>query len=1053
MATLDIVIRAQNQAGGVLNGLKRDLQSFSRQAQSVGTALSLGVTAPFALFAKTGIETVAEFSRTMAELEVVTGASGAALETLNSTAIKLGAETSFSANEAAQAMLELSKAGMGTEDVLSSIPGVLALAAAGSVDLGYAANLTASSLNAFQLSADQSGYVANLLAAAANESSANITDLAYGLQQGGFAFSAANQDIDDLAASMAILTNVGLTGSDAGTALKNAFTRLMAPTDDAAKLMDRLNLRFYDSQGTMLPLADIIGVLNTKLGGMTDEQRNAALVTLFLNDGMKAMIPLLDIGKDGFLEMKDAVNQAGAAQEVADAKMRGLAGAFEYASGSIESALLNVFGPLEGVLSDIIRAGADFITWLSELPRPVLNAALAFTAVLAAAGPLLLAIPAIGALLGALLSPIGLVVLAVAALAATWAADFGGIQEITKNVVDEIITLFQNLWTAIAKNDTTALMTQLNNLWSALKFQMAIIALRMKNQIGQWIVTWQSWVADVWPTLSENLVTLWTDLSAWITGKVDLLYTYLYKWATEFWAWAGEVWAELSPKLVTMFESVTGWIAEKALELPGKFTEWVTAFVDWAIDAWMGVEPQLKEYSASVVSWAQELGPTLQTETNKWAKILIEWVPKKEEIQTSTKPLGTGLVDGIIGLQETVSTAFGYMIGAALGGTIRLLTDAISIFVIGIIGSINMMMSSEESTNTAADGLGKLMSGMFANAGKLIGAMVKGFVDQINAALTGPVAQLMDQEWAKLTGNISRAWANMTNTITTTTVGWWATIVGHIAALMAGIWTGISLGWALIQALWNTATTNISTGVQTWIANVLTIVSAGMLGIELAWQAMVDNLKSIVLDMRTAIRMAFMTMKLNIESTISAIKMAVLIDFALMKLRMEGIIGDAKAAVVGKFEEIKGGFETAAAALFTAVQTRYNEIKDWIGGLSIPNPFAKLMSWANEAKSAVQSVLGMTGGGSSGNNAAGTPYFRGGLTTINERGTELLALPGRNRNVWLPRGTSIIPAERVPMMAGAAGGVTVNLYATINNDMDAESIAWQVAAVLRRNQR
>lgn len=981
MAILDIIIRAQNQASAVLNSLERDLQSLNQQAQDAGTALSLGVTAPFTLFAKTGIQTVSEFSRTMAELEVVTGASGDTLQTLNDTAIELGAVTSFSANEAATAMLELSKAGMSTEEVLSSIPGVLALAAAGGVELGYAANLTASSLNAFQMDASESGYVANLLAAAANESSASIGDLAMGLQQGGFAFNAAGQDIDDLAASLAILTNVGLTGSDAGTALKNAFTRMMSPTEEAKKLMDSMGLSFYNTNGEMKPMEFIIGDLNESLSGMTQEQRNAALETLFLSDGMKAMIPLLTLGQDGFLEMKDAVNEVGAAQAVADAKMSGLAGAFEYASGSIESALLKVWGPLEDTFVDIVKAGADFITWLSELPAPVLNAALAFVAVLAAAGPLLLAIPAITAFLSAMLTPIGLLVLAVAGLAAAWASNFGDIQGKTKEVADAIKE-------AISTGNFQPVFNVLSNITSE------IVA-----SVSTWATKFTTWASEIWADTSFYLDVYKNKLSSWITFQGALLGLKMKRWAKEFWTWATEIWADLDINLATMWTSLTTWIDSKVDLLYPYLYKWATEFWTWTGEVWAELSPELETLGASIITWAQTQGAKLGDETAKWGEKTVDWVPSEAEITAAVQPIETSMVTGFLGFQESISTAIGYMIGAALGGAVRFLTDAISLFVIGIIGSINMQLESEESQSTAGEGLGTLMSGMFKNAGRMIGAMVKGFVDQIKEALTGRVAQLMDEEWARLTTNLSAKWDEMTSSV-------------------------------------SERTANMST----------------------AWDNLASSIGGAVLEMRTSVSMGFLMMKTSVESEVSAIKSTVLIDFALMKLRMEGTISDAVGAVIGKFNEIKTGVSTAIEDARATIETKFNEIKMFLSGLDIPNPFEVLSSalnglidLANRAKAALGGIGG--GGGTSGANAAGTSYFRGGMTTINERGTELIALPGRNRQAWLPRGTAIYPAEQSPMLMGAGGGVTVNVYATVNNGMDAESLAHTIAGIMRRNQR
>ena len=99
-------------------------------------------------------------------------------------------------------------------------------------------------------------------------------DLAAGVQQGGFAFAAAGQSLDDLVASTAILGNVGLTGSDAGTALKNAVMRLINPTQEGAGMMNELGINVFDAQGAMLPWADVIDQFDAGLAGLTEQERN-----------------------------------------------------------------------------------------------------------------------------------------------------------------------------------------------------------------------------------------------------------------------------------------------------------------------------------------------------------------------------------------------------------------------------------------------------------------------------------------------------------------------------------------------------------------------------------------------------------------------------------------------------------------------------------------------------------------------------------------------------------------------------------------------------------
>lgn len=313
---------------------------------------------------KDSIGVAGDFEQTLNVLGATSGATAADLDLVARKAKDLGADMSLpatSAQDAAEVMLELSKAGFTVQESMDAAKGALQLSAAAQVDAATAASITAGAINAFGLEASDAVRVADLLAAGANASSASMTDLSAGLQQAGFAFNAAGLPIEDLITSLAALTNVGLTGSDSGTALKNALMRLMDPTDKAAKLMAELGFSAYGANGQMKPLPTLIADLNKSLAGMTDEERNAALGNIFLSDGMKAMIPLLDLGEDGFLKLKGAVQEQGAAATVANAQMQGWNGGIQAIGSQMETLQLVIGTLLKDALTPFLFRIAEFI--------------------------------------------------------------------------------------------------------------------------------------------------------------------------------------------------------------------------------------------------------------------------------------------------------------------------------------------------------------------------------------------------------------------------------------------------------------------------------------------------------------------------------------------------------------------------------------------------------------------------------------------------------------------------------------------------------------------
>lgn len=424
-------------------GAQASVQSLASSLRSTGQTLSLAVSAPLLGVGAAAVASAAGFEQSLNVMQQVSGATATQMEALQATALQLGAETSFSAGEAASAMLELAKAGLSVDEVQGAIAGTLDLAAAGGLGLAQAAEIAANAVNTFGLDATQTATVANLLAAAANASSVEVTDLAAGFQMAGSVFASNGQSVTDLTAALGLLGNAGIKGSDAGTSLKTMLMRLAAPTDEATAAMQGLGLNVYNADGSMRPFSEIVGSLATATAGLSDQQRNAALSTIFGADAIRAATILATAGATGFAQMTGAVSQQGAAADVANARMKGFGGAMEYLKGSIDSFLIGAALPFLDSLGGMVRMVADAVTAFGGLPQPVINAGLAFAGVMAAAGPLMVALPAIGTAVAALLSPVGLVAVAVAALAAAWVTDFGGIRSAVEPIVMAMVGWFQ----------------------------------------------------------------------------------------------------------------------------------------------------------------------------------------------------------------------------------------------------------------------------------------------------------------------------------------------------------------------------------------------------------------------------------------------------------------------------------------------------------------------------------------------------------------------------------------------------------------------------------
>ena len=418
---------------------------------STGKALTLGVTAPLVGLGAAAVKTGNEFEAQMSRVKAIAGATEEGFEALSDTALALGSSTAFSASEAAEGMENLASAGFNAQQIIAAMPGLLDLAASSGADLATATDYAASTLNAFGMQADEAGRVADVFAKASADTNAQVEDMGEAMKYIAPVAAAMNQDFEMVAAAIGIMADAGIKGSQAGTTLRGAFSRLAKPTEMMTNTMEALGLSFYDSNGEMLKLDEIVSQLEENMGGLSQEQRNQALVTLFGQEALSGMLALMESGSDGINELTSSLEgSTGAAAEMAEVMLDNTSGAVEEMFGSIETLSIKIQEVLAPTITDIVQGITEFVNWISALDEDTLQLIVTILAFLAATGPVLIfiskiitAVTALGPLLsgigtviGLLSGPIGIVIGALALFAAAWATNFGNIREIVGGFID-----------------------------------------------------------------------------------------------------------------------------------------------------------------------------------------------------------------------------------------------------------------------------------------------------------------------------------------------------------------------------------------------------------------------------------------------------------------------------------------------------------------------------------------------------------------------------------------------------------------------------------------
>lgn len=352
--------------------------SKHRDAWNTAGSSMLGFGAAAVAGVGVAIKSYAEFDKQMSSVQAASMASASEMTALREAAITAGADTSFSAKEAAQGIEELAKAGVSTKDVLNGgLTGALSLAAAGSLEVGAAAELAATALTQFKLQGKDIPHVADLLAAGAGKAQGSVEDIGGALKQSGLVASQFGISVEETVGSLAAFASAGLIGSDAGTSLKSALLKLAAPSKEAAGLMQELGINAYDASGQFVGMQDLAGQLQDKMSGLTQAQRDSAMATIFGTDAIRVANVLYNEGAAGIAEWTDKVNASGFAAEQARLKQNNLAGDIEKLGGSLDSVFLKSASGANAVLRGMVQGAEDLIDAIGKVPAPVLQTGLA----------------------------------------------------------------------------------------------------------------------------------------------------------------------------------------------------------------------------------------------------------------------------------------------------------------------------------------------------------------------------------------------------------------------------------------------------------------------------------------------------------------------------------------------------------------------------------------------------------------------------------------------------------------------------------------------------
>lgn len=539
---------AAKQVQNFQNNTNSTMSTVGQVATSAGKTLTKAVTLPIVGIGVAAAKVGGDFEAQMSRVKAISGATGSSFDELRQQAIDLGAKTAFSAKESAAGMENLASAGFNAKEIMEAMPGLLNLAAVSGGDVALASENAAAALRGFNIDASQSGHVADVFARAAADTNAEVGDMGEAMKYIAPVASSMGMSLEETAAAIGIMSDAGIKGSQAGTTLRGALSRIAKPTDDMKAKMDELGLSFYDSEGKMKPLKDQIGMLKDAFKGLTPEQQQNALVTLYGQESLSGMMALIDKGPDKLGKLTDSLkNSDGAADKMAKTMQDNMNSSLEQMMGAFESAAIVV----QKVLAPAVREVADAVSWLVgkfvSAPEPVQKMIVAIGLIVAAIGPLLLIIGKsikmfqtmkVGflalrsglALIGSSFTAISLPVLGIiAAIAAVIAIG---------------ILVYKN-WDKISKFG--------KEVWANVKKFASDAAEAIKEKWGD--IT--QWFSDTWNNLKNGAKGLWDGT---IQGAKDAVNSVKNAW-NGVKEWFANLWKGTTSGLASAWDSVTTTLA------------------------------------------------------------------------------------------------------------------------------------------------------------------------------------------------------------------------------------------------------------------------------------------------------------------------------------------------------------------------------------------------------------------------------------------------------------------------------------------------------------
>lgn len=625
------------------------MTALSSAMGKVGSTLTKTVTLPLVGLGTVSVKTAATFESAMSQVQATMGLTADStselndqtvntMDSLSSLAKQMGAETKFSATEAAEAINNMAMAGYDVNEIYDALPEVLNLASAGALDLDYATQLAANGLNVMGYGTDRLSELSNKLAVTASSAYGSVSDFGEGLLVAGGAAKSANLNFTDVFTALGILGDAGISAAEGGTKLRNVILSLYAPTDAAAEELNTLGIQTQDANGNVRDFQEVLKDLSGALDGLSEADRINAINTIFNKADIAGVNALLSNCTDRWDELSSTIDNAGdAAEQMSDTQLDNLNGQLTILMSGLEGLAIAFGEALLPLVKDVTAFIQSVVTWLNNLNDEQVQTITKVLEFAAALGPILLIgskvvtglnsivtlitnfaplVSAFGSTIAGLAAPILAVIAIIVALKLAWDNNFGGMRdkltEFADTVTDRVTVIANFLQTVF-----TAFMGVITELWNSNWMNIRLI------------------FEDVWNAIE----TIFSSVIAVLTNTISLFLNVI----TGNWSGA---WENIKAIFGAVWDAIVSLLNLGLDSILNLFGVILPSIGQAATNAWNAIKTAFVNVWNSIIGW-------FKTAINDPEEILLTLVPK---MLAAGAQIFNSLWDGLKGVWESITS-------------------------------------------------------------------------------------------------------------------------------------------------------------------------------------------------------------------------------------------------------------------------------------------------------------------------------------------------------------------------------------------------------------